>query len=58
MVIRGTPTNRNDYVLVDNITSNYLHMNGFTPRYMDKQGIYYEKSDKILKCIQNMTKEG
>ena len=33
-------------------------MNGFTPRYMDKQGIYYEKSDEILKCIQNMTKEG
>ena len=55
MIIRQTPMNVDNYIAVDEQTSNVLHQNGFYPKYIDNRFIYYVRSDEI---IDFMIKEG
>ena len=55
MLIRQTPKNKEKYIIVDSKVSQILQENGFCPKYMDNESIYYVKSDKI---VEFMSKEG
>jgi hypothetical protein len=55
MLIRQTPKNKENYIMVDSKVSQILQENGFYPKYMDDEFIYYVKSDEI---IEFMSKEG
>ena len=55
MLIRQTPKNKEKYIIVDSKVSQILQENGFCPKYMDNESIYYVKSDEI---IEFMSKEG
>ena len=52
MLIRQTPKNKEKYIIVDSKVSQILQENGFYPKYMDNETIYYVKSDKIIKFIK------
>lgn len=54
MLIRQTPKNKEKYIIVDSKVSQILQENGFCPKYMDNESIYYVKSDKI---VEFMSKE-
>ena len=55
MLIRQTPKNKEKYIIVDSKVSQILQENGFCPKYMDNEFIYYVKSDEI---VEFMSKEG
>ena len=55
MLIRKTPKNKEKYIIVDSKVSQILQENGFYPKYMDNEAIYYVKSDEI---VEFMSKEG
>lgn len=55
MLIRKTPKNKEKYIIVDSKVSQILQENGFCPKYMDNEVIYYVKSDEI---VEFMSKEG
>lgn len=55
MLIRQTPKNKEKYIIVDSKVSQILQENGFYPKYMDNEAIYYVKSDEI---VEFMSKEG
>lgn len=55
MLIRQTPKNKENYIMVDSKISQILQENGFCPKYMDNEFIYYVKSNEI---IEFMSKEG
>lgn len=52
MIIRGTPINEDDYILVDSSTSVDLQELGFIPKYIDNRGIYYLKTDLLIETIE------
>ena len=52
MLIRQTPKNKEKYIIVDSKVSQILQENGFYPKYMDNEAIYYVKSDKIIEFIK------
>ena len=47
--------NEDNFIAVDENTSNILHQNGFYPKYIDSKFIYYVRSNEI---IDFMIKEG
>lgn len=55
MLIRQTPKNKEKYIIVNSKVSQILQENGFCPKFMDMEFIYYVKSDEI---IEFMSKEG
>ena len=55
MLIRQTPKNKEKYIIVDSKVSQILQENGFCPKFMDNEAIYYVKSDEI---VEFMSKEG
>lgn len=52
MIIRKSPTNKNDFVMVISDVSQKLHEMGFIPKYIDEDYIYYVKCKEILKAIK------
>ena len=52
MLIRQTPKNKEKYIIVGSKVSQILQENGFYPKYMDNEAIYYVKSDKIVEFIK------
>lgn len=52
MLIRETPKNPNNYIIVDSLTSQVLQMCGFSPKYMDKDYLYYVKDECIVKFME------
>jgi len=52
MIIRGTPKNLKDFILVDSKTSLKLEKNGFIPKFIDEKGIYYVRSKEIENFIR------
>jgi hypothetical protein len=43
MILRGTPTNLNEYVKVKKGIAKLLHKMGFVPTYIDSEYIYFRK---------------
>ena len=56
MIIRGTPKNKNNFILVDSETTLVLHKNGFIPMYIDENGVYYKKNKEILEFMERRIK--
>lgn len=52
MILRQTPKNINNYIMVDSEISNKLHQKGFYPKYIDNNGIYYLKTKEIIDYIR------
>lgn len=52
MLIRQTPKNKEKYIIVNSDKSRILQENGFCPKYMDNEAIYYVKSDEIVEFIK------
>lgn len=52
MIIRRSPTNIEDFVMVKSDMSEKLHELGFVPKYMDNDWIYYVKNQAILNVIE------
>ena len=57
MIIRGTPKNKDNYILVDSETTLVLHKNGFIPMYIDENGVYYKKNKEILEFMERRKHE-
>jgi len=53
MIIRKTP--KGNYIKVDGETSLILNQNGFLPKYIDNNYVYYIRNMDILKFME---KEG
>ena len=56
MIIRGTPKNKDNYILVDSETTLVLHKNGFIPMYIDENGVYYKNNKEILDFMERRIK--
>ena len=52
MIIRRSPTNTEDFVMVKSEMSEKLHELGFIPKYIDNDCIYYIKNQAILDVIE------
>lgn len=52
MIIRCTPKNKENYIIVDSETSGILNKNGFYPKYIDYDDIYYVKSNEIIEFMK------
>lgn len=54
MLIRGTPNNKDDYIIVNSDISILLHKNGFMPIYMsiDSDEIYFKKTESLLDFLK------
>jgi hypothetical protein len=57
MIIRKTP--KGDYIKVDGEISLILNQNGFLPKYIDNNYVYYIRNMDILKFmeINNLTEK-
>lgn len=55
MIMRQPPKNPQNYIAVDSQTSDKLHIQGFYPKYITHDAIYYIKSQELL---DYMRKEG
>lgn len=55
MLIRGTPKNKSNFILVkDKIINELLQKFGCKPMYEDEHGFYYQKSNFIIKTIHKI----
>ena len=52
MIIRGTPTDVDNYILVGAEQSIELHENGFFPKYINDEGIYYFRTEELLEFVE------
>ena len=57
MIIRGHPKNIDNYIKVDTELSLILHENGFFPKYISGDFIYYFKEDALIKFIDGRNQE-
>jgi len=57
MIIRGHPKNIDNYIKVDAELSLILHENGFFPKYISGDFIYYLKEDALIKFIDGRNQE-
>lgn len=51
MIIRKTPEHLENYVKVGTDATIILHMNGFQPKYIDSEYVYYLKTDELINFI-------
>ena len=54
MIIRRSPTNIEDFIMVKSEMSERLHEMGFEPKYIDEEWIYYIKCKTILDAIDTL----
>lgn len=47
MVIRETPKNKDKFIYVNNEIGDILQKNGFSPKYMDFNYLYFIKTKEI-----------
>lgn len=52
MIIRGKPNDVENYILVDDNVSVELHKEGFIPKYINEEGIYFSKSIEVLEYME------
>ena len=52
MIIRGTPKELNKYIIVDGDMVTKLHENGYFPKYIDENGVYFDRNEEVLKFIE------
>jgi len=52
MIIRKTPKDKEKYIIVTNNELAFkLQLNGFMPKYIDDEAMYFIKSEEILSII-------
>lgn len=52
MIIRKSPTNIDDFIMVKSDISDKLCELGFIPKYIDNEWIYYIKNKNILDTVE------
>lgn len=52
MVIRGTPSNIEDYYIADGDLAFRLQQAGFKPVYIDEDAVYFKKNKKLIQTLQ------
>lgn len=52
MIFRGSPTNKKNFIKVDNETALFLQQNGFIPTFIDNKGIYFKRNSKIIEFME------
>lgn len=52
MVIRQTPNHKEKYIQVNNLVGVKLQQNGFYPKYMDYNFLYFTKSKEIIEFMK------
>ena len=57
MVIRETPKDVNQYIIIDNDDMIYqLSVKGIFPKYIDNQQAYFDKKDITISIVNEITK--
>ena len=57
MVIRGTPKDASQYIIIDNDDIIYqLSIKGIFPKYIDKTQAYFDKKDITISIVNEITK--
>ncbi|MEG1353696.1 MAG: hypothetical protein RR255_00240 [Bacilli bacterium] len=51
MVIRATPKDTSNYVIADSELADILQRNGFHPKYMDMEYLYFVRTIEIEKFM-------
>ena len=54
MVIRGTPSNIEEYYIVDGDMAFILQQSGAKPSYIDYDAVYFKKTNKLLKILKKL----
>ena len=49
----GTPTNIEDFIIVDRNLAVKLSANGFNVEYKDKGSMYFRKTDRLIMFLNN-----
>lgn len=57
MIIRDTPDDLDNFVMVDSELGFKLQQKGFKPMYMDFDALYFRKTNKLLKFLKKLKKE-
>lgn len=52
MIIIGMPKNKDNYLCVKGEVSTILHANGFMPKYINSNNIWYEKNKDIMEFME------
>jgi hypothetical protein len=52
MIIRDKPKDLINYIKVDSNTSYILSQNGFFPKYIDNDYIYYVKTNSLIEYMK------
>jgi len=52
MIIRGKPKDIENYVMVNGEETQILHKNGFFPKYINSNDIYYFKTKELLEFMK------
>ena len=47
MVIRETPKNKENFIMVNNQVGNLLQTKGFIPKYMDFDYLYFVRTEEL-----------
>ena len=56
MIIRSTPTNVEGFILVTNSDTAFkLQEMEFYPMYIDNDGLYFAKSDELIKVLNKIS---
>lgn len=54
MVIRGVPSNLDDYYMASDIESFKLQQMGIHPKFFDGEVSYFKKSNKLEKALKKI----
>lgn len=49
----GTPTDMEDFIIVDRNLAVKLSANGFNVEYKDKNSMYFRKTDRLIVFLNN-----
>ncbi len=57
MVIRDVPHDIENYYMADADTAFILHQQGFQPKYIDGNIVYFKINNKLLKTLKKLNVE-
>lgn len=54
MIIRGVPHDIENYYMADDDVAFVLHQQGFQPKYIDNEAVYFKKTNKLFKVLKKL----
>lgn len=52
MIVRGLPKNKDDYIKVNSCDGKKIHKEGFIPKYIDKEYLYFLKTNELIEYLR------